>query len=187
LLNAGASQAALAAYLDGLDAAQRVQEVRGLSGKQMGALFERCADAAPLTLEDLVPPAVAPGQAVVFAGKNSLPMFSLFEKRFTRLSDGMVAGYNHQPMSAFTGPGYFLVTPAERGELLFDYTQVPARDQVPAGWPEVRDNDGLISRFVYKDLHDFMRRVSQDVLIGHATRLGRPMPQYFILSRARVM
>ena len=32
--------------------------------------------------------------------------------------------------------------------------------------------------------HDYCRRVSQDVIIGRATRLGAPMSQYFILARA---
>ena len=54
-------------------------------------------------------------------------------------------------------------------------------------WPTGKgpNNRGL-SILVYKDLHDFCRRVSRDVIIGQATRLGKPMRQYFVLVRGAV-
>ena len=175
-------QADLAAHLDALDAVTRVAECRALSGALQKRLWAVCAGAPAFGLDDLVPPA-AGAEAVIYAGKNSLAMFSWFEKRFRRFG-GAVVGYNHQSMSWATGPGYFTVVPAEgahAGELLFDYTRVPAA--TPAGWPPVKGNEGGLSRFVYKNLHDFCRRVSRDVIIGSATRLGKDMDSYFVLAR----
>ena len=50
-------------------------------------------------------------------GKNSMPMFTLFEKRFYR-PEGQdpnapreLCGANFQRISPLTGPGYFVVTP----------------------------------------------------------------------------
>ena len=69
-------------------------------------------------------------------------------------------------------------------ELLFDYTKVPQPGEQPAEWPKVKGNGQGFSVLVYNNLHDFCRRVSQDVIIGRATRLGKPMNQYFVLARA---
>jgi hypothetical protein len=182
LLAGGAVQPALGAHLDALDAAGRVREIRALSGKALQKkLWDACADAPLFTLDDLVPPSVGEAQ-VIYAGKNSLAMFTHFEKRFCR-RDGAVVGYNFQSMSWVTGPGYFTVVPStERPrELLFDYTRVPA--EAPAGWPKVKANTGGLSRMVYGNLHDFCRRVSRDVIIGSATRLGKDIDSYFVLAR----
>jgi len=182
LIGAGAAPSALAAYLDGLEPAARVREVQGLRSSLLPVLFERCEKAPPLALEDLVPAMLPAGQTVIFAGVNNLPLFRTFEKRFTRTAGGAVIGYNFQSMSPFTGPGYFSVVPSG-AELLFDYTAVPAASAVPEGWPKVQPNDRGLSNFIYKNLHDFCRRVSRDVVIGHATRLGKPLGQYFVLAR----
>lgn len=185
LIGAGADPQALCAFLDGLDTAGRVREVRALSRKALGELYDRCASAPAVTLDEFCPPA-AVGQTVIYAGINNLPLFRLFEKRFTRTASGTVVGYNHQTMMGVTGPGYFSVVPGappmER-ELLIDYTKVPAASEVPKDWPAVQPNDRGLSTLVYKNLHDYLRRVSRDVYIGHATRLGKPMPQYFVLAR----
>ena len=186
LIGAGADPQALAAFLDGLDAASRVREVRALSCKALGALYERCHSAPPARVEDFVPAATAPGQTVIFAGLNNLPMFRTFEKRFARTQRGTLIGYNHQSMSPFTGPGYFTVTqgaPPKEREILIDYTILPSADEAPAGWPKVQPNDRGLSNFIYKGLNDFLRRVSRDVFIGHAVRDGKPLPQYFVLAR----
>jgi hypothetical protein len=125
---------------------------------------------------------VPAGQTVIFAGKNSLPAFTWFEKRFAR-QGGDLIGYNHQSISWLTGPGYFTVVPASNrpGELLIDYTKVPASG--PAEWPAVKPNSAGLSRFIYNNLHDYLRRVSRDVVIGEATRLDKPMGSYFLLAR----
>ncbi len=184
LIGAGAEFSTLAAYLDGLDPQVRVQEVQGLGAPLLRLLYERCEKAPPLTLTDLVPATTPVASQVIFAGVNNLPLFRRFEKRFARTQSGAIVGFNFQPMSAFTGPGYFTVRPAG-AELVIDYTAVPEADSVPAEWPAVRKNDSGLSLtyFVYKNLHDYCRRVSADVVIGHATRLGKSMPQYFVLAR----
>ncbi len=182
LIGAGADPTALAAFLDGLDDAGRVREVRSLSRKALGALYDRCESAPPLQLADFVPASLPVGKTLICAGLNNLPMFRSFEKRLVRSASGQVFGFNFQSMSFFTGPGYFEVT--ESGsELLFDYTKVPSPSDVPADWPKVVPNDRGFSNLVYKNLHDFCRRVSRDVVIGHATRNGESLPQYFVLAR----
>jgi hypothetical protein len=184
------TQPQLAAHLDALDSAERVRQCRALSGKAQKRLWQVCADASAFALDDLIPSAIADGQTVIYAGKNSLAMFTHFEKRFVR-QGGAVVGYNHQSMSFVTGPGYFTVTQApakERArELLFDYTRVPPT--APSGWPAIKPNESGLSRFVYKNLHDFCRRVSRDVIIGSATRVDaqgaeQDMDSYFVLARA---
>lgn len=182
LIGAGADASALAAYLDGLSSEARVREVQGLPGALLGPLYDACAKAAAFTLDDLVPPSLPAGQTVRYAGKNNLPLFRTFEKRFARTASGSIIGFNFQTMSVFTGPGYFTVTPAGN-ELLIDYTKVPGADEAPSDWPKVQPNNRGLSHFVYKNLHDYCRRVSDDVVIGHATRLGKSMPQYFVLAR----
>jgi hypothetical protein len=181
LARADITQAQLEAHLNALSTEARVAEVTALDGKQQKRLWEVCAGAPAFTLEDLVPSSL--GETPVhYAGKNSLPMFTKFEKRFARI-DGAVVGYNFQAMSFVTGPGYYTVEVSEKDpkELLFNYTKVPARGA--AGWPPVKPNDAGLSRFVYKNLHDYNRRVSRDVLIGFATRLGKPMDSYYVLAR----
>jgi hypothetical protein len=181
LARADVTQPELEAHLNALSTEARVAECIALNGKQQKRLWEVCAGAPAFTLEDLVP-ASRGEEPVHYAGKNSLPMFTLFEKRFARI-DGAVVGYNHQTMSFFTGPGYYTVevSPENPKELLFNYTKVPARGA--AGWPPVKSNAAGLSRFVYNNLHDYNRRVSRDVLIGFATRLGKPMDSYYILAR----
>ena len=44
-------------------------------------------------------------------------------------------------------------------------------------------NSGGLSRLVYHNLHDYLRRVSKDVVIGEATRMDKPMDSYFLISR----
>jgi hypothetical protein len=180
----GTTYADVSAHLDALDAEARVREVRELPGRFQSRLWKLCEAAPPLGLEDIVPASAPDGKTFIFAGKNSLPMFTWFEKRFAR-QGGQVIGYNHQSMSFFTGPGYFTLAPAtaegRRGEVLFDYTRVP--EGAPEGWPAVKPNSAGFSKLVYNDLHDYCRRVSRDVVLGEATRLGKPMNSYFLLAR----
>ncbi len=175
------TQALLAAHLDALDAETRVAQCRSLGKKQLRRLWEVCADAPAFGLEDLIPATEA--GTVRWAGKNSLPLFTHFETRFAR-QGGEVVGYNFQPgLAWFTGPGYFttVAAPERPREILFDYTRVPAT--APAGWPPVKPNSGGTGKLVYGNMHDFCRRVSQTVIIGAATRLGKPIDAYFVLAR----
>jgi hypothetical protein len=175
------TQAQLAAHLDALDTAQRVEQCRALGKKMQRRLWEICAEAPAFTLEDLIPSTET--GTVRWAGKNSLALFTHFEKRFTRQS-GVVVGYNFNPGIAwFTGPGYFTTVqaPDRAREILFDYTRVPAT--APEGWPPVKPNTGGTAKLVYGGMHDFCRRVSSTVIIGAATRLGKPIDAYFVLAR----
>ena len=182
LQNESSTLAEVAAHLDALDSESRVKEIRDMPGRLQERVWKLAADAAPFTLEDLVPP--GEGQEVILAGKNSLPMFTWFEKRFTRLG-GKVVGYNHQTMSWITGPGYFTCVPApqpeRKKEVLIDYTQVGTEKL--AAWPAIKPNSSGFSRFVYHNLHDYLRRVSRDVVIGEATRMDKPMNSWFLISR----
>lgn len=177
------TQAKLAAYLDGLDAATRIAQVTALSSKKEQArLWELCADAPAFTAEDLVPARLGEGKQVIWYGKNTLPLFKTFQKRFMR-QNGIVVGYNFTGTSWFTGPGYFTIvtSPHQARELRVDYTQVPAT--TPPGWPTVKPNDKGFSKPIYGNLYDYLRRVSNDVCIGWATRLDKPIDSYFILAR----
>ena len=182
LIRAGGDPQALASYLDAMAVQPRIAAVRRLSRKALGELYQHCASAPTATLAEFMPSAIPAGQTLIFSGLNSLPLFRRFEKRFTRTARGTIVGYNFQLMSLFTGPGYFTVEQAG-SEILFDYTKVPAQSEVPADWPRVRPNNRGLSHFIYKNMHDFCRRVSRDVVIGQATRLGKPIGQYFVLVR----
>ena len=80
-----------------------------------------------------------------------------------------------------------MVEPAG-SELLIDYTKVPTQDlSAPSRLAQGQaQRSGLCRIFVYKNMHDFCRRVSRDVVIGQATRLGKPIHQYFVLVRGAV-
>ena len=171
--------AAIETHLDGLDAAARVVECRALGKAQLAKLWGAAAPAGPLKLDDFVG---SDGEKVEFAGKNSLPLFTHFEKHFTR-QGGEVIGINVGSTQFATGPGYFTCdATAERpSEIRFDYTRVPA--SAPAGWPTPKSNRGGLSYFVYRDMHDYNRRVAKGVVIGAATRLGTPIDAYYVLAR----
>lgn len=182
-----ASASELAQMLDGMGVRERVEAVAGVTGSLVGQLYELARDGQPLELREVVGDSVPAGATVAYSGRNSLPLFSRFEKRFTRTADGLVFGYNHQPLGlarAVTGPGYFrVVDDGEKdhpGELLFDYTREPPFE--PAGWPPYRPNEAGMSRFVFKDLHDWVRRVARGVLVGKAYRGGKDQNAYFSLT-----
>jgi hypothetical protein len=187
LVQAGASAAEIATYLDELPAPRRVEEVRSVRGRLVGRLYELVAGTAPLGLEDIVPESVPAGATVAFEGRNSLPAaVSSFQKRFTRTADGVVFGYNHALTSRATGPGYFVVSLADEGhpgELLFDYTLPPPFE--PAGWPPYVPNDRMLSRLVFMNMHDFVRRVARGVVVGAAFKLGVPQDAWFSLTSPR--
>jgi hypothetical protein len=180
--------AAIAAFLDGLPGGERAEAITALAGPTLQRrLYEAVAGAPRVTLADLVPPDAAPLREVIFHGKNSLPAFTLFQKRFCRPPTAQGAtelwGYNHQSLAWLTGPGYFVVHDEPARGAAIDYREVPP--QGCAGWPAVRPNDGGLSRFVYRDMVDYLRRVSADVFIGSAHRHGRELGNYFVLCRDR--
>ena len=116
------------------------------------------------------------------------PAFTHFEKRFCRSHEQdpshptALAGCNFQPLAPLTGPGYFVARddPAG-GEVLIDYRELPASH--PPDWPEIRSNERGLARLVYGFMLDRLRRVSQQVSIGCATRRGREIGSWFVLAR----
>ena len=176
----------VAAFLDGLSASDRMEAVRACGGpKIQRRLYELAAGAPPVTADQLVPPDHAPLREVIYHGKNSLPAFTLFQKRFCRPTPGTGSdtlwGYNHTNIAWLVGPGYFLFHPIDGGAPAIDYRFVPPAH--PAAWPEVRPNDRGASFFVYRNMVDYLRRVSQHVLIGSATRDRKELGNYFLLCR----
>lgn len=162
----------------------RRHAVRGLDKAKMAALFEASAGADALTLDDIVPVA-DPLVEVIHTGRNSLPAFNDFEKRFCR-PDGdeppaELWGYNHQAMSFFTGPGYFVATADDKGEIVIDYGRQPPRK--PASWPAIVPNGARLGRFVWVGMVDRLRRVTPQVFIGRAYRHGKATDDYFALVR----
>jgi len=173
----------IAAFLDDLSHAARLEAVTAVGGSLVGRLYDAVGGSEPLTLEDFVP--VGESGTVIFEGKNSLPAFSRFQKRFARVGD-IVVGYNHQLMAFATGPGYFTVKPPTPGEthpdeLFFDYTAEPST--FPAGWPAFKPNSLGLSRAVYMNMKDFCRRVAKGVLVGKAYKLGVAQNAYFTLTK----
>jgi len=168
------------AHLDGLDESKRIDEVRACSSKLQAKLWEAAAGQT-VKATDFVGDI---DKTVIYAGKNTLPLFSFFEKRFWRPGDGSaVVGYNHQSMSKITGPGYFVTEDGDNGELVFNYVKEAGIQ--PPEWPKVRPNNGLIPRVVYGHMLDYNRRVSKDTVIGCATKKGKEIGQYYLLTRAR--
>jgi hypothetical protein len=183
LLDQRAPSREIAAFLDGLGPDARLREVLSITGSKVGRLYDAVADAEPLTLEEFLP-ASTPGTRI-YEGRNSLPLFSRFQKRFARVRDGVIVGYNHQTMSAVTGPGFFVVKPAsgqgEHGkEMFFDYTVDPP--EVPAGFPAFKPNGSGLSRLVYMNMIDYCRRVARGVVVGKAYKLGVDQKAWFSLT-----
>lgn len=178
----------LAPFLDGLTSSERILAVRSLGRSEQRRLYRAVEGFLPLRLVDLVPAGCADLETVRHFGRNTLPAFTLFEKRFCRphgadaRKPGELWGFNFQSLSFATGPGYFVAREdPSRPEVWVDYTQVPSGH--PEGWPEVRRNEAGLSRFVYGHMIDTLRRVSEHVTIGSAARKGRELGSWFVLAR----
>ncbi len=180
--------ARIAELLDGLSQVERVATVRSLVRGQQRRLYEAVDGFRPVQLADLVPPAVEDFTPVRHYGKNTLPAFTHFEKRFCRPRGAdhgkpeELYGFNFQSMAPLTGPGYF-VAHEDPGspEVWVDYSRVPSEH--PEGWPEVRVNERGLSRLVYGYMVDTLRGVSEHVTIGSAARKGRDIGSWFVLCR----
>jgi hypothetical protein len=176
----------VARSLDSMSHPERVRAIRGAGRAEQRRLYEAVRGFRALRMTDLVPaatPALAP---VRHYGRNTLPAFTHFEKRFCRPKEadaqnpGKLFGYNFASMAWLVGPGYFVVRP-DGDELLVDYNLLPT-DRPPA-WPEIRRNDRGPSRFVYGFMIDRLRGVSEHVTIGSAARRGRDLGSWFLLCR----
>lgn len=166
----------LATALDALDHNQRVAWMRGLGRGQLRALYELAAGGPPLSVDHFHG---AEGEIVHNHGQNSLPAFTVFQKRVVRRGE-IVHGFNFQTMSPLTGPGHFLVF-QDGPEVLFDYRGLPP--DVPEGFPPLAPNDRGLSRLVYGGMVDRVRRVSQHAVIGAAFKGDKAMGAWFMLVR----
>ena len=178
----------IARFLDDLDPSQRVEAIRSLGRAEQRRLYQAVEGFLPVRLHQMVPPTVSDFATVRHHGKNTLPAFTHFEKRFCRpqgedpRKPGELYGFNFQALAAVTGPGYFVAREdPSRPEVLVDYTQLPLAH--PEGWPEIRRNERGLSRFVYGFMVDTLRRVSEHVTIGSAARKGKDLGSWFILCR----
>lgn len=173
--------------LDSLDPATRLAAVRSLGKKLQVRLWEAC-EGCSTSLEDVVPVSSGPSVEVIHSGKNSLPVFTQFEKRFCRVpgDEHVLYGYNEGPTRSVVGPGYFVASvDSERGEVGVNYYETPPEGApLPEGWPQVRPNERGLSRFVYAQMIDYLRKVSAHVTIGRALRKGKMTGNYFLLCRS---
>ena len=178
----------VADLLDGLGHEERVRAIRSLGRGPQSRLYEAVDGFRPLCLADLVLPGVDAFIPVRHFGRNTLPAFTHFEKRFCRPRDadpdkpGELYGFNFQTLAPLTGPGYFVAREdPNRPEVSVDYNDVPPEH--PEGWPEIRRNERGLSRFVYGFMVDTLRGVSEHVTIGSAARKGKEIGSWFILCR----
>jgi len=178
----------VARVLDDMTHPERVTAIRSVGRAEQRRLYEAASGFRALRTTDMVAADVPTMKPVRHFGKNTLPAFTHFEKRFTRPADvdaGAPAhlwGYNEGSARWITGPGYFVLRPdTERGELLVDYNLVPLAH--PPEWPEIRRNESGLSRFVYGFMIDRLRGVSKHVTIGSAARKGKDLGSWFLLCR----
>lgn len=179
--------------LDGLGHVGRLAMVRSWGKDVQSRLFEAAKGHKPLTLDDFVPSSVDPLVEVIHHGKNTLPAFTHFQKRFCRPaavegkdSPAELWGYNHQTLAPITGPGYYVSHLPEgradsEGEVDIDYLKIPPSK--PGSWPEIKPNEAGLSRLVYAGMVDVMRGVSNHVSIGRAMKGGKYMDAWFVLCR----
>jgi len=185
----------IARVLDGLGLSGRLDTIRAWERPELAALFEAAKGFRAVDLDHFVPRSVGPKTEVIHHGKNSLPVFTLFENRFCRPSkdeDTDLWGYNRQDLQLWTGPGYFMAHLADTpGEVAIDYTRVPEHlapsgggpPSEPTGWPEVLPNSARLGRFVYFGTIDVMRGLSSHVSIGRARRGKAWEDSWFVLCR----
>ena len=184
--------------LDGLGHVGRVETVRRWGKREQSRLYEAIKGHMPLTLDYFVPTTNDALMPVIHEGKNSLPAFSYFQKRFCKPKEkagdtkAELWGYNESSavssmqVMPFIGPGYFCVhvpegRDATDGEIDIDYRKVPTAK--PDSWPEIIPNEAKLGRFVYAGMVDVMRGLSDHVSIGRAMKGGKWMDAWFVLVR----
>ena len=176
--------AGVCSHLDGLSHDQRVEQVRAVGGRQQSRLYAACEGFRAVDAATFVPDDVPDRQWVRHHGKNSLPIFTKFEKRFVRPRAGSeeLWGYNHGPTMRLAGPGYFVLRDAaEPGEMDVDYYKLPT-ETIPGG-PAVKPNTTVPANLIYGYMVDVMRGVSEHVTIGRAIKKGKKTGNYFMLVR----
>lgn len=157
--------APITAALNAATHEERLAWMYGLGLKQLRALYV-LAKGSPVKIAEIADTAaVAIGE-----GKNGLPLFSRFQKRFAKHGDQIV-GYNHNSafVTFFVGPGHFVAydSPEVPGEVWIDYRSLPAGRH--PDFPELATNDRFPGpKLTYGGMVDKVRRVSRHMLIGDA-------------------
>jgi hypothetical protein len=184
---AGAPQP-ISDLLDSLDEPTRLAAVYSLDRPQQRALWRAADGFRPVRILDLVPAGTPDLTAVRHYGKNTLPMFRMFEKRFYRPSGQDAAhpkelgGANFQSLQPLTGPGYFVAYDSpSRPEVLVDYYRVPT--EKPSDFFPIEENKRNRGGLVYGYMIDTLRRVSEHVTIGSAAKHGKDINSWFVLCR----
>jgi hypothetical protein len=172
--------------LDDLGHSGRLWSVHQWTRSDMAKLWDATTESKPVSLDDFVPPSVEPLVEVVHHGKNSLPAFIYFQKRFCRPKDAdakdTLVGYNAQWHGAATGPGYFVAHPsAEPGTVDIDYTVTPK--EKAEEWPPIEPSSARLGRFIYHGTIDVMHAISSHVTIGRAKKKSGWMDVWFVLVR----
>ena len=177
----------VAEILDGLGHEGRVHATRTWTKKQMAAIYDACAG-RPISLDQVAPSGAGTKVEVIHDLHNTLPVFTNGQKRFARLESDVadVGGFNRNyGLARASEPGYFTVRAGEgehENELVIDYTQVPKSK--PDVWPDIEANDkGFLNPLVWGGMVDYLRKVSEHVSIGKATKKGKAIGQYFALVR----
>lgn len=170
--------AALSAQLDNATHAQRLAWAYTLDEKAQLALYA-LAKGQPLDLDDVVG---KDGAVMIHHGRNGMPIFNRFQKRFARLGNTVV-GYNHNDtigkpffhplMKRLIGPGHYTTYEAPDGDgLWIDYRMIP--EQQHPEYPPLIDNEHGTRALVFGNMVDVLRRASRHVFIGNAYKDKSP-------------
>jgi hypothetical protein len=164
----------------------RVSAIRAIGGRDQARIWAAAAGRST-ALGDIVPADRGPATEVIHAGKNSLPIFTNFEKRFCSVEGNpeVLYGYNEGVTRSVIGPGCFVARHFEdRDEVGVDYYQVPPDDAaLPQDWPRPVSNERGLQILVYAKMIDYLRKVSRHVTIGRAVKKGKETGNYFLLCR----
>jgi hypothetical protein len=165
---------------------QRLELISKLNKRDQNRLWD-AAENCPIDLEHLVPAGVQSGVEVIHSGKNSLPFFTHFEKRFMRPEGKRetLYGYNEGAVRKFIGPGYFVAHHFEdEGTVGVDYYQIPPEGaDLAENWPKMKTNEKGITNLVYGKMIDYLRKISDHLCVGRAVKKGKITNNFFVLCR----
>lgn len=188
MIRQAAAAAAIQDFLEALGEPARIAALRSLGRSLQRALWNTVDGFRPVRLTDLVPEACPELTAVRHFGRNTLLLFTRFEKRFYRYSGSdpsapeELGGANFLSIQQLTGPGYFVAREdTVRGEVLVDYTRAPTT--APADFMPIVENKRNRSGLVYGGMIDTLRGVSEHVTIGSAAKRGKDIGSWFTLCR----
>jgi len=180
---------AFANLMDGIGHEERVKVIHAMGRKDQKAMWDLAKGYRPIALSDFVDTSKSLVQ-VRHIGKNTLPVFTKFEKRMCRPElkgeqkgkREQLIGYNWGLTQPLVGPGYFVAYYNEKtAEVDIDYRLTPTSK--PTDWPEIKSNNNGIGKLVFGNMVDSMRRISEHVTIGSAAKNGKPMGSWFVLCR----